>query len=56
MEYDPHPPFDSGHPRSADQQIVATVRGFVGDKIPQANAIIEARRHAVTAQPAELAA
>ncbi len=35
LEYDPHPPFDCGHPRVADPRIVAAVRAQFATRISQ---------------------
>lgn len=44
LEYDPAPPFDSGHPRVADGETVAAVRAMAGAML--------ARREAVCAEAA----
>lgn len=38
IEYDPHPPFNSGSPQTADPKVVAMVQGFLGSQIAAADA------------------
>ncbi len=51
MEYDPHPPFDSGSPHTADQKLVEAVRSnSSGNRVPYARKSLEdaAKRLGVT--------
>lgn len=41
IEYDPHPPFDSGHPRSADPVIVETARSLAATRQAERRAQVE---------------
>ncbi len=46
MEYDPEPPFDTGHPRTCDPALVAAARAAMGDEMTGA-AVQIARSHRV---------
>lgn len=41
LEYDPAPPFDSGHPRSADPAHVDLLRGFFATRLAQVKVALE---------------
>ena len=47
LEYDPQPPFNAGHPRTARQEIIELIsgaNGIMGEMTPQAVAIARAHR------------
>jgi cyclohexyl-isocyanide hydratase len=41
IEYDPHPPFDSGHPRSADPELVDKAKGLAAARQTERQAQVE---------------
>lgn len=44
MEYDPSPPFATGHPRSAGPELVAVAKTMMGDSMAEGVRIARARR------------
>ena len=44
MEYDPAPPFTTGHPRSAGPELVAAARAMMGDTMAEGVELARARR------------
>ncbi len=44
LEYDPAPPFATGHPRNAGPELVAAVKAMVGDPMAEGIEIARARR------------
>ena len=46
LEYDPQPPFNSGHPRSAKPEVVASVEAMMAHLIPPGIALATAYRKA----------
>jgi cyclohexyl-isocyanide hydratase len=49
IEYDPKPPFDSGHPRNADPKLVEGVTAFAAKS--QATRTAEVEKAAARLQP-----
>ena len=45
MEYDPAPPFTTGHPRTAGAALTASARNAMGDVFQEAVEIARSRRH-----------
>jgi cyclohexyl-isocyanide hydratase len=58
LEYDPHPPFNAGHPRSARQEIIDMVSGPDGmmrEMTPAAVAVAKAHKERLTNATPQLA-
>lgn len=49
LEYDPQPPFNSGHPRTATPEAIAAVEGMMAHMIPVGVEVASAYRRLVAA-------
>jgi cyclohexyl-isocyanide hydratase len=52
LEYDPHPPFNAGHPRTARQEItdmISGAKGIMGEMTPQGVEIAKAHKQRLAA-------
>ena len=48
LEYDPEPPFTTGHPRTAGPELVATARAIMGEDMAREAVVIAASHRVAT--------